>query len=227
MTDSELIALWLSLKVAGIGALVVLPFGIALGILMARVDFYGKFLVNNLIHLPMVMPPVAVGYILLVLLARDGFLGSFFYDNFSIELAFTWRAAAIAAAVMGFPFIVRAVRLSVEAIDRDTESSAQILGAGKVYRLFYITLPLASPGIIAGFIMGFGRALGEFGATIVVAANIPFATRTLPLALYDALQYPDGEIIALRFAAISIALAAATIALSESVLRFLQKNQKN
>lgn len=223
MTENELIALWLSLKVALVGSSVALPFAIALGVLMARVEFYGKFIVNNLIHLPMVMPPVAVGYILLVLLARDGFIGNFFYETFSIELAFTWRAAAVAAAVVGFPFTVRAVRLSVEAIDKDTEFSAQTLGASPVHRLLAITLPLALPGIIAGFVMGFGRALGEFGATIVVAANIPSATRTLPLALYDALQYPDGEILALRFALISLALAAAAIALSEAVLRFLQK----
>lgn len=220
LSSGEISALLLSLQVAFVGSIVSLPFAILLAIVMARKTFRGKFIVNNLILLPMVLPPVVIGYALLVLLARDGVVGAFFYNNFNLDIAFTWRAAAVAAAIMGFPLTVRAVRIAVEAIDFDAEISASVLGASPLYRLFYITLPLARGGIIAGFIMGFSRALGEFGATIVVAANIEGLTRTLPLALYHALQYPQGEIMALRLAIISVGLAAIAIAISELMLQF-------
>ncbi len=225
LSEDEISALWLSLKVAATGTLFGLPLAIAIGVLMARVEFRGKFLLNNLVHLPMVMPPVATGYLLLIILSRDGYLGSIFYNTFGIELAFTWRAAAVAAAVMGFPLMVRAVRIAVEMIDRQTERAARILGASRIRMVLFVTLPLALPGIISGAIMGFGRALGEFGATIIVAANIPGATRTIPLALYNALQHPDGEMAALRFIAIALGLAALAIGVSEYMLRFMRQNR--
>lgn len=225
LSEGEISALLLSLQVAFVGSLLALPFAVSLGVLMARKNFWGKFILNNLIFLPMVLPPVVIGYVLLVLLARDGIVGAFFYNNFGLELAFTWRAAAVAAAIMGFPLTVRAVRIAVEAIDFDAEISARVLGASPLYRLFHIILPLARGGIIAGFIMGFSRALGEFGATIVVAANIEGLTRTLPLALYNALQYPQGEIMALRLAIISVCLAAIAIGLSEFMLQFFVRKK--
>ena len=226
LSEDEISALLLSLRVAATGTLFGLPIAIAVGILIARVEFRGKFLVSNLVHLPMVLPPVATGYLLLILLARDGFLGSMIYNTFGVEMAFTWRAAAVAAAVMGFPLMVRAVRISIEMIDRQAESAARILGASRTRMIWKITLPLALPGIISGAMMGFGRALGEFGATVIVAANIPGATRTIPLALYHALQSPDGEAAAIRFVVIALGIAAVAIAASEYMLRFMRYDRR-
>ncbi len=226
LSEDEISALMLSFRVAATGTLFGLPVAVAVGILMARVEFRGKFLLNNIVHLPMVMPPVATGYLLLILLARDGYLGGLLYRGFGVELVFTWRAAAVAAAVMGFPLMVRAVRIAVEMIDQQNEQAARILGASRMRMIWTVTLPLALPGIISGAIMGFGRALGEFGATIIVAANIPGATRTIPLALYHALQHPDGEMAAIRFIIIALGLAALAIGVSEYMLRFMRQRRR-
>ena len=219
LTATELTALWISVKVAVIGTLCGLPLAIGLALLMTRHSFPGKIAIHHMIYIPMILPPIAIGYILLILLAQDGLWGQWLYLYWDISLAFTWRAAAIVACVMGFPFMFRAIQLSLAAIPAQADHSARLLGAGRLRRLCFITLPLALEGIISGAVMGFGRALGEFGATMIVAGNIPAATRTLPLALYDALERPDGEWASLRLTLITLALALIILIISEWVLQ--------
>ena len=173
-------ALALSLRVAVVSVLVSLPFGLMVAWVLARREFFGKTLVNGLVHLPLVVPPVVVGYLLLLLLGREGPLGGFLYDVFGITVAFTWKGAAVAAGVMAFPLMVRAMRLSLELVDRRLEAAARTLGAGRFDVFLTVTLPLMSPGILAGAILAFARSLGEFGATITFVSNIPGETRTLP-----------------------------------------------
>jgi len=208
-------ALWLSLKVACVAIAVALPLAIWAAWILSRKRFFGKWLLEGLIHLPLVMPPVVVGYVLLLAFGRNGWIGGFLRDCCGISVAFTWIAAAIAAGVMGFPLMVRAIRLAFDSVDSGIENAASTLGASKSRVFFTITLPLAAPGVVAGTILGFARALGEFGATIAFAANIPGETRTLPLAIYTALQAPDGEDIAFRLAVISAVVALIAVALSE------------
>jgi molybdate transport system permease protein len=215
LTDPELTALWLSLKVAGVAAAVALPLAIWVAWILSRKRFFGKWLVEGVIHLPLVLPPVVVGYLLLMAFGRNGWIGGFLRESFGISIAFTWVAAAIAAGVMGFPLMVRAIRLAFDAIDTGIENAARTLGASKRRVFFTIALPLAAPGVVAGSILGFARGLGEFGATIAFAANIPGETRTLPLAIYTALQAPDGEDTAFRLAVISAVVALFAVALSE------------
>lgn len=215
LTEAESAALLLSLKVSLWGVGVSLPLGILVAALLARCEFWGKTLVNGLLHLPLVLPPVVTGYFLLILLGRHGPIGAWLHDAFGITLAFRWTGAAVASAVMGFPLLVRAVRLSVEAVDPRLEQAARTLGAGMVWTFLTVTLPLSIPGILAGFFLSFGRSLGEFGATITFVANIPGETQTLPIALYSALQSPGGEIRALRLLILSIVLALGALAASE------------
>lgn len=222
ISDLEREALALSLRVAFWSVTCSLPAGLAVAWLLARRDFPGKTLVNGLVHLPLVLPPVAVGYLLLLLLGRNGPLGRALYDAFGITLPFTWQGAALAAAVMAFPLMVRAIRLSLDAVDRRLEAAARTLGATPLSVFLTVTLPLTTPGILVGALLAFARSLGEFGATITFAANIPGETRTLPLALYSLTQTPGGEAAALRLALLSVLLSLAALAVSEIAARRLR-----
>jgi molybdate transport system permease protein len=215
LSPSEIEALRLSLWVSGWALAGSLPVGIVTAWVLARLDFPGKRLVDGMIHLPLVLPPVVIGYLLLVLLGRRGLIGGMLYDHLGITIAFTWKGAAVAAAVMAFPLLVRAVRLSIEGVDRRLENAARTLGAGPLRIFFTITLPLAVPGIITGTILAFARSLGEFGATITFVSNIRGETQTLPLALYTLTQMPDGETGAMRLCVIAIVLAMAALVGSE------------
>lgn len=219
LSPEELSALWLSLKV-GLWCVVgsVIP-GVACGWLMARRQFVGKPIVDALIHLPLVVPPVVTGYLLLVLLGRNGMLGRPLREWLGLEIAFTWVAAALASAVMGFPLLVRATRLAIELVDPHMEEAARTLGASGLRVFLTVTLPLAFPGVMAGMVLCFARSLGEFGATIMFAGNIAGQTRTLPLALYTATQVPGGEGTAMRLVVISLALAVAALIASEFMAR--------
>jgi molybdate transport system permease protein len=223
LTPLEIEALGLSLRVAVASVVFSLPLGLAAAWLLARRSFPGKSLVDGIIHLPLVVPPVVVGYALLVLLGRRGPVGAWLYDSFGITIAFTWKGAAVAAAVMAFPLMVRAMRLSPEAVDRRLEAAARTLGAGRIRVFLTITLPLMAPGILAGVVLAFARALGEFGATITFVSNIPGETRTLPIALYTLTQTPDGEAAAARLALIAVALALAAVVASEWLARRLAR----
>ena len=205
----------LSLKVGAASVILSLPPAFAAALLLARRQFVGKALVDALIHLPLVLPPVVIGYFLLLGFGRNGPLGQFFEQVFGLTFAFRWTGAALAAAIMGFPLMVRAIRLAVEAIDPRLESAARTLGAGRTRVLVSITLPLALPGVIMGALLGFARALGEFGATITFVSNIPGETQTLPLAIYNLTQTPGGEAAILKLCAISVALSLAALAFSE------------
>lgn len=217
-TADELTAIALSVKVAAVAALASLPFGIALGWLLARKRFPGKSLLDALVHLPLVLPPVVVGYVLLVNFGSQGMIGKFL-ASFGIDLAFRWTGAALAAAIMGFPLMVRAVRLSIEATDRRLEQAAATLGASpwRVFRT--ITLPLAWPGIVAGAVLAFAKALGEFGATITFVSNIPGETQTLSAAVYNLLQVPGGEAGIWRLALVAVGISLLALLLSEWLTR--------
>ena len=219
LTDLEIEALLLSLKVAFWGVLFSLPFGIATAWLLARREFLGKTLFNGLVHLPLVVPPVVIGFLLLVLLGRNGPLGGFLHDVFGVTVIFTWKGAAVASAVVAFPLMVRAIRLSIESVDRGLEAAARTLGASPVRTFVTITLPLTSPGILVGVLLAFARSLGEFGATITFVSNIPGETRTLPLALFTLVQTPGGEAGAVRIVVISVVLALVALAASEYLAR--------
>lgn len=223
LTDAEWIALGLSLKVASVGVLVSLPFGFALAWLLARKDFPGKLILDGIVHLPLVVPPVATGYLLLVLFGTNGPAGRWLLETLDVRLVFTWQGAALVAAVMGFPLLVRALRLSIEAIDTGLIHAARTLGASGWRVAFTVILPLVSPGLIAGSLLAFSRALGEFGATIAFVGNIPGETQTLPLALYSALQSPGGEEMGYRLVLLSILLAFVTLGASELLGRFMRR----
>ena len=216
LTQAETEALLLSLRVAVWCVVVSLPLGIGVAWLLARRDFYGKNLLNGALHLPLVLPPVAVGYLLLLTLGRNGPVGAWLYDVFGISVAFTWQGAVVASAVMAFPLMVRAIRLSLETVDHRLEAAARTLGSGPVRIFVTVTLPLIAPGILTGSILAFARSLGEFGATITFVSNIAGETRTLPLALFTLAQTPGGESGALRLAAISAALAMMALLASEA-----------
>ncbi|HTO48268.1 MAG TPA: molybdate ABC transporter permease subunit [Burkholderiales bacterium] len=223
LTDAELQALWLTFKVSARGVLFALPFAIACAWLLARRRFPGKTLFDGVVHLPLVMPPVVVGYLLLVLFGVKGLLGQPLNDWFGIRLVFTAAGASLAIAVTTFPLMVRAIRLSIEAIDVGLEDAARTLGARPLDRFLTITLPLMLPGVLAGAVMAFSAGLGEFGAVITFVSNIPGETQTLPLAIYTATQTPGGEGAAARLALLSIALALAGLILSEHLARHLKR----
>jgi molybdate transport system permease protein len=223
LTPLESEALLLSLRVGLVSVVFSLPVGLAVAWLLARRDFTGKTLLNGLIHLPLVLPPVVVGFALLVLFGRNGAVGSWLYEVFGITFAFDWKGAALASAVMAFPLMVRAMRLSLENVDRRLEAAARTLGAGQPKVFATVTLPLMSPGILTGAILAFARSVGEFGATITFVSNIPGETRTLPLALYALTQVPGGDQAAWRLTAISVALAMAALIASELVARRLDR----
>jgi molybdate transport system permease protein len=219
LTDEELQAIRLSLRVAFWSVTCSLPFGILIAWVLARRSFPGKVLLDGLVHLPLVVPPVVVGFILLILLGRRGPIGGWLYGTLGITVIFTWQGAALAAAVVGFPLMVRAMRLSLEAVDRRLEAAARTLGARPFDVFMTVTLPLMAPGILAGAILAFARGLGEFGATITFVSNIPGETRTIPMAIYTYTQVPDGDLAAFRLSIVSVLLALIALVASEILAR--------
>ena len=219
LSADEWTAIELSLRVAFCSVLISFPFALFFSWLLSRRDFFGKTLLDGIIHLPLVLPPVVIGYLLLVVLGRKGLIGEWLYETFNISVIFKWEGAAIASAVMGFPLLVRAIRLSLESINQGLEKAARTLGAGPIRVFLTITLPLISPGILTGVILAFARSLGEFGATITFVSNIPGETRTLPLALYSFTQVPGGDSMALRLTVISVVLALVSLFFSELLAR--------
>jgi len=219
LTPEELEILLLSLRVASLSVAVSLPIAILVALALARLSFPGKTLVDAIVHLPLVLPPVVVGFALLALLGKHGPVGSVLDACCGIVLAFRWTGAAVASALMGFPLMVRAIRLSIEAIDRRYEMAARTLGGSRAWVLASITLPLALPGIITGTLLSFARGLGEFGATITFVSNIPGETQTLPLAIYTFTQVPGGDAQALRLSIVAVVLSIAALAGSEWLTR--------
>ena len=222
LTAEDLTAIELSLRIAIVATLASLPFGIAVAYALARWRFPGKTLVNGLVHLPLVLPPVVTGYLLLVAFGRRGIFGQALADV-GIVLAFRWTGAALACAVMGFPLMVRAMRLSFEAIDPRLETAAGSLGANPAWRFLLVSLPLAVPGLLVGSILAFARALGEFGATITFVANIPGETQTIAAAIYTDVQDPNGDAGALRLTLVSIAISLAAVMISDLVQQRLER----
>ncbi len=219
LTAAEFEALALSLRVALAAVLIDLPFAFLAALLLARARFRGKAIVDGLVHLPLVLPPVAVGYLLLVMFGTRAPIGAFLYETLGIRFVFSWTGAVLATAILTFPFQVRAIRLALEAEDPGLSPAAKTLGANAWDRLVSIHLPLALPGIVGGGVTAFAACLGEFGAIITFVSNIPGETRTLPLAIYTAIQTPDGEVAAARLAAISITLAFGGLLLAEVLAR--------
>lgn len=219
LTPFEIGAIQLSLKVAGLALLGCLPMGLLAAWVLARCDFYGKSLLNGFIHLPLVLPPVVVGYLLLVLFGKQGALGRWLWETFEVSIAFSWKGAAVAAGIMAFPLMVRSIRLSLELVDTGLEDAARTLGASPKWVFITITLPLILPGLLTGTILTFARSLGEFGATITFVSNIPGETQTLPLALYRLTQAPDGDLGALRLVVISVVISLAALIASEALSR--------
>ena len=214
-STAEWAALELSLKVSLCASLLSLPFAIAMAWVLARTDFWGKSIVSALVHLHLVLPPVVTVYGLLIVFGRQGTIGSFLEATFGLTLAFRWTGAALAAAIMGFPLMVRVTQLAIEALDPKLEEAAKTLGAGWGARFVFIVLPLIAPGILAGGILGFAKAMGEFGATITFVANIPGQTQTLPSAIYAFLQVPGGESSALRLVVLSLIVALGAVFIAD------------
>jgi molybdate transport system permease protein len=219
LTPDEWVAIRLSIRIAVVATAVALPFGVAVAWLLARKDFWGKSLLDGLVHLPLVLPPVVTGYLLLISFGRRGPIGAFLADNFGIVFSFRWTGAALACGIMAFPLMVRAIRLSIEAIDTRLEDAAATLGANRVWRFATITLPLALPGIIAGAILSFTRALGEFGATITFVSNIPGETQTISAAIYTLTQVPNGDADALKLVIVSVIISLAALIAAEWLAR--------
>jgi len=218
-TPDEITAIWLSLKVATAASLASLPVAIAVAWLLARRDFFGKALLNGLVHLPLVLPPVVTGYLLLIGFGRRGPVGEALDACCGIVFSFRWTGAALACAVMAFPLVVRAIRLAIESIDPRLEAAASTLGAPPLFVFATITLPLAAPGILAGLILGFAKALGEFGATITFVSNIPGETQTIATAIYSYTQVPGGDAGAIRLTLVSIFIAMVALMASELLAR--------
>jgi molybdate transport system permease protein len=212
-------AVRLSLLVASVEMLVSLPFGVVAALVLARGRFWGKTFLDGFVHLPLVLPPVVTGYLLLITFGRRAPVGAFLADHFGIVFAFRWTGAALACGIMGFPLMVRAIRLSIEAVDRRLEAAAGTLGANPAWVFLTVTLPLILPGIIAGMILSFARAMGEFGATITFVSNIPGETQTLPSAIYTFTQVPGGDASALRLTLVSVVISMAALVVSEALAR--------
>ncbi|MES0026342.1 MULTISPECIES: molybdate ABC transporter permease subunit [unclassified Mesorhizobium] len=219
LTPDEWNAVRLSIKVAMVAMLFSLPPGILMALLLARGKFWGKTLLNGVVHLPLILPPVVTGYLLLLTFGRRGPAGAFLAEHFGIVFSFRWTGAALACGIMGFPLMVRAIRLSIEAVDRKMEAAAGTLGANPIWVFATITLPLILPGLIAGSILSFAKAMGEFGATITFVSNIPNETQTLPSAIYTFTQVPGGDDGALRLTLISIVISMAALVASEVLAR--------
>jgi molybdate transport system permease protein len=219
LSQEELSAIGLSLRVASVATLAALPIAVLVAYALARWRFPGHGALNALVHLPLVMPPVVTGFVLLMLFGRHAPLGAFLADQLGLVFAFRWTGAALAAAVMSFPLMVRPIRLAFESIDPRLGAAARSLGANGAWSFALVTLPLAAPGVIVGAILGFTKALGEFGATITFVSSIPGETRTIPAAIYGLLSTPDGDAAALRLAAISAVIAVTALVVSESLQR--------
>ena len=217
LTPEEQAAVELSVRVSVWATLTSLPLGLAVAMLLSRGKFWGKSILNGIVFLPLVLPPVVTGYILLLLFGRRGPLGAFLADKLGIVFAFRWTGAALACAVMGFPLLVRAMQLSIDSIDRALEDAAGTLGANPVWVFVTVTLPLILPGIIAGTILSFARAMGEFGATITFVSNIPGETQTLPSAIYTFTQVPGGDVAAFRLTVIAIVVSMSALLISEAI----------
>ncbi len=226
MTPEEWTAVRLSLLVATTATLASLPFGLAIAWLLARKDFWGKGLLDTLVHLPLILPPVVTGYLLLITFGRRAPVGAFLADNFGIVFSFRWTGAALACGVMGFPLLVRAIRLSIEAVDTRLEAAAGTLGANPLWVFATVTLPLCLPGVIAGAILCFAKSMGEFGATITFVSNIPGETQTLPSLIYTFTQIPGGDAGAFRLTLVSIAISMLALLGSELLARRIGVRQK-
>jgi molybdate transport system permease protein len=223
LSPEEWTAVNLSLRVALVATLASLPFGIAMAMTLARGRFWGHSLLNGLVLLPLILPPVVTGYLLLILFGRRGPIGAFLADHLGIVLSFRWTGAALACGVMGFPLMVRAIRLSVEAVDTRLEEAAGTLGANRAWVFLTVTLPLIIPGVIAGMILCFAKAMGEFGATITFVSNIPGETQTLPSAIYTFTQVPGGDAGAFRLTIVSIIIAMLALLASELMARYANR----
>jgi len=223
-TPSEISILALSLKVALFCVVLILVPAVVVAWVLARKSFFGKSLLDSLVHLPLVLPPVVPGFLLLLLLGNQGLIGKYLHSIFGFSLAFTWMGAVVASAVMAFPLMVRSARLAISQVDKGLEIAAQSLGANPLKVFFTITLPLSMPGIITGLILAFSRSLGEFGATITFVGNIENETRTLPLAIYSYTQIPDGDLPALRLVILSMALALGALMISDRLERKANQN---
>ncbi|MBX3566882.1 MAG: molybdate ABC transporter permease subunit [Rhizobiaceae bacterium] len=219
LSPDEWTAVRLSIKVSIWATIVALPFGVAIAFLLARKRFWGKSIVNGIVHLPLILPPVVTGYLLLITFGRRGPVGSLLGEYFGIVFSFRWTGAALACGIMAFPLMVRAIRLSIEAVDRRLEAAAGTLGASPAWVFATVTVPLILPGVIAGMILAFAKAMGEFGATITFVSNIPGETQTLPSAIYTFTQVPGGDLGALRLTLVSIAIAMAALVASEMLAR--------
>jgi len=215
LSPSDWVAIQLSLRIALVATLVSLPFGIAIAYVLARKSFWGKSLLDAVVHLPLVLPPVVTGYLLLITFGRRAPAGAFLADHFGIVFSFRWTGAALACGVMAFPLLVRAIRLSIEAIDRRLEEAAATLGANRSWLFITVTLPLALPGIIAGMMLAFARALGEFGATITFVSNIPGETQTISAAIYTLTQVPGGDAAAMQLVIVAIVISVLALMASE------------
>lgn len=223
LSEFEITALWLSLKVSGVATLCILPFAIFIGFILSRRNFLGKSLLEAIIYLPLVLPPVVIGYLLLISFSNQSLIGSILFNYLGLEFAFRWQGAALAVAVVSLPLMVRSIRLAFDLIDKKIEQAALTLGASPIRIFMSISLPLALPGIVSGAILGLARGLGEFGATITFAANIPGQTQTLPLAMYSFIQTPGAEFMAARLCVIAIVLAVIALLISELLTRQMKK----
>ncbi|MEZ5774623.1 MAG: molybdate ABC transporter permease subunit [Hyphomicrobiaceae bacterium] len=219
LSPEEWSAVRLSLIVASVATLASLPLGIAVAYLLARGRFWGRSLLNGLVHLPLVLPPVVTGYVLLLTFGRRAPVGAFLERTLGLTFSFRWTGAVLASAIMAFPLLVRAIRLSIEGVDRRLEEAAGTLGANRAFVFLTVTLPLIAPGIVAGLVLAFARAMGEFGATITFVSNIPGETQTLPSAIYTFTQIPGGDAGALRLTLVAIAIAMAAVLVSEYLAR--------
>ena len=226
-SEQEITAIYLSLKIALSAAFVSLPFGILVAYIIARKKFPLKTFFISLINLPLIVPPVVTGYVLLIIFGSNGVVGKFLLNYFNFSFAFKWTGAALACGIMGFPLMVRAIRLSIEMVDEKIEEAAKTLGASPILVFFSVTLPIALPGIIAGTVLSFARALGEFGATITFVSNIPGETQTLSAAIYTFLQIPNGEYMAFRITIISIIISVLALIISEVILEKTLTKNKN
>lgn len=215
LSDDEWVAIRLSLWVSAVAMVVSLPFGILVAYLLARGKFWGKSILNGLVHMPLILPPVVTGFLLLILFGRRGVIGAFLSEYLGIVFSFRWTGAALACGVMGFPLMVRSIRLSIESVDRKLEEAAGTLGASPIFVFLTVTLPLILPGIIAGMILCFAKAMGEFGATITFVSNIPGETQTLSAAIYTFTQVPGGDVGAMRLTLVAIAISFAALLASE------------
>lgn len=223
LTEYEWSVILLSLKIGSVAVIASLPLGIWFAWLLARKEFRGKTILDSFINLPLVLPPVVIGYLLLISMGRNGYIGKWLDQVLGISFSFNWKGAALASAVVSFPLLVRAIRISFESIDQNLEFAARSLGASRIRMFFTVTLPLAMPGIIAGVVLAFARSLGEFGATITFVSNIPGETRTLPLAMYTLIQVPNQEAATMRLCIIAIAISFIALFFSEVLQRAHKK----